>query len=234
MQSFNFVLFFCCFQWLCTAFPIATVTPSFDPFSWTDHGSFIGNGSYYFYGVYPPVGSIAPYSGAYFALDALYGRYIIGIVAPTPALPYGVVQIGLANGTYFTESDGHCYYNPTSNYADFLTVYSAATVSRNSGDFLHIKNYVGLVNDPGTCESLAGVNVIKRDDGVILQYTADSLVNFAFGSCAVGKLGATLAFSQWSWGVPAASYFQLPPICYSAADYCSNFSPASCSFHTPL
>ena len=217
--------------------PIPPVVPPFESFQWEEYGSFLGNGTYNFYEVYPGNVSIGSNNGL-LALDTVHSRYFLQITPPAAGLPRGVFQLGLPNGTYLTEANGVCYFNPNATYAEFLRTYSVA-LSRNPGDFLlGMKNYVGLINDPATCSTQAAVSIRRASTGiyrgVIFEYNADSLANFAFGSCFAGKIAASLEFTQWTWGVPAASNFEIPVACYNPLDYCSNFQPAGCNLVTPF
>lgn len=212
-----------------SAFPILSPrNPDFETFSFIDHGSFVGKGPYFFYSLYPvrfPLGNLS----GIFAMDVENSRYFYQII-PAAGNFSGVGQYGYSNGTYFTESDNKCYFTPV-NFSQYLYVYSAV-LGRSEGVFT--KSYGGMVNDPGSCKTQFAVSFLKRNDGVLLQYNADSFINSNFSGCAPAHFASTLTFNTWEWGTPHSSYFTLPTSCYAPLDYCSHYSPPGCDIVTPL
>jgi hypothetical protein len=157
------------------------------------------------------------------------------------------LQWSFPNGTYFVNPNrtGYpfCYYRPDYNYApSFKGNYSTATQRSVSIPLLgNIGAYVGAVKDPGTCNTTVGVDVTKRTDyyfgsgfrSTLVQYAADFYLNAAPGGCVAEKLDATFTYTAQSFGTPAASLFQLPPLCLnSPIDYCSAYY--GCDVVTPV
>jgi hypothetical protein len=87
------------------AFPVIPfVLPDFTPFNWTAHGSYYATGTWSFSLVYPVTGAPSTTNPGYLALDDVNKQYAYQIQPPSGPLPYGVLQIGYPNGTYFTEN----------------------------------------------------------------------------------------------------------------------------------
>jgi len=205
-----------------------------EPFNWEKGGSYLATGTFVGKSLFPVI-SNASTSPSSFAIDPTTQRYAWQINQDN-------IQYGLPNGTYVTGVNDTCYLIPLT-YSDFVRVYaSAVEVSAGILTSLGIlSTYSGLVRDPGTCNMYAGVTLTQGIGGRIVNFGFGQVLNLGptvglpYPAFIPGHVAGAIRYDTWKNGVPAASYFQLPPQCYQATprDYCEWYYPNG-PFTTPV
>lgn len=198
--------------------------PTFAALNWEESGPFCATGNGSFFQLYPFEFLLVDGVPTKLCFDTLHSRNFLQVT------PFNL-QWSFPNGSYFLNPNSSgfplCYYEPNYTYDDFLVKYSSA---REISTTLGRRNYLGLVKDPGTCNTTVAVQVVNAQPffgrSKVIQYASQFYLSAVPGSCVPEKLAIVFNYEQWTFRTPDPALFQLPPTCLNnPLPYCPSFYP---------